>query len=326
VIVRAKIEIDPLTAALTVTTDPIPHILKGIPLQIKHVNVTIDRPGFTFNPTNCSAFTLTGAISSVEGASAAVQTPFQITNCAALKFAPKFAAETSGKTSKANGASLSVKLTYPSAPFGTYANIAKAKVSLPKQLPSRLTTLQKACTAAVFAQSLGSNCPAASIVGHVKVLTPIVPVPLEGPAYFVSHGGEAFPDLTVVLKGSGAYPITVELVGSTQIKKGVTTTTFKATPDAPFKSFELNFPEGPHSALAANANLCGSKLTMPTELTAQNGQVFKQATSIKVGGCITPKQRLAKELKQCHKKRSKAKRKACETQARRKFKAVTKRG
>jgi hypothetical protein len=81
-----------------------------------------------------------------------MQTPFQITNCAALKFAPKFAAETAGKTSKANGASLSVKLTYPSAPFGTYANIAKAKVSLPKQLPSRLTTLQKACTAAVFAQ------------------------------------------------------------------------------------------------------------------------------------------------------------------------------
>ena len=324
VIVRAKIEIDPLTAALTVTTDPIPHILQGIPLQIKHVNVTIDRPGFTFNPTNCSALNLTGTIASVEGASASVQTPFQITNCAALKFAPKFAAATSGKTSKANGASLSVKLTYPSGPFGTYANIAKAKVSLPKQLPSRLTTLQKACTAAVFAQSLGSSCPAASIVGHVKVITPIVPVALEGPAYFVSHGGEAFPDLTVVLKGSGAYPITVELVGSTQIKSGVTTTTFKATPDAPFKSFELDFPEGPHSALAANADLCGSKLTMPTELTAQNGQIFKQATQIQVNGCTTPKQQLSKELKQCRKKHAKAKRKGCEARARKKFKAAGK--
>ena len=150
VIVRAKIEVDPLTAALTVTTDQIPHVLQGIPLQIKHVNVLIDRPGFTFNPTNCSPLKLTGAIASVEGASAAVQTPFQITNCAALKFAPKFAAATNGRTSKANGASLSVKLTYPKAPFGTHANIAKAKVSLPKQLPSRLTTIQKACTAAVF--------------------------------------------------------------------------------------------------------------------------------------------------------------------------------
>ncbi len=91
VIVRAKIEVDPHTAALTVTTDPIPHILDGIPLQIKHVNVHIDRPGFTFNPTNCSPLKLTGAIASVEGASAAVQAPFQVTNCAALKFAPRFA-------------------------------------------------------------------------------------------------------------------------------------------------------------------------------------------------------------------------------------------
>jgi uncharacterized repeat protein (TIGR01451 family) len=318
VIVRAKIEVDPLSAVLTVTTDPIPHILDGIPLQIKHVNVTIDRPGFVFNPTNCSAFKLTGAIGSVQGASSSVEDAFQITNCAALKFAPKFSASTSAKTSKAKGASLSVRLTYPKGPFGTYANVAKAKVSLPKQLPSRLTTIQKACTAAVFERS-PTSCPAASLIGHVKVITPQVPVPLEGPAYFVSHGGEAFPDVTIVLKG---YGITVELVGSVLIRNGITTTTFKATPDAPFNSFELSFPEGPYSALAANANLCKSKLTMPTELTAQNGAIFKQATQIKVNGCPktpTPKQQLAKALKQCHKKHDKGKRKGCEAQARRRF-------
>ena len=319
VIVRAKIEVDPHTAALTVTTDPIPHILKGIPLQIKHVNVTIDRPGFVFNPTNCSKLKLTGTIGSVEGASASTEAPFQVTNCAALKFAPKFVASTAGKTSKASGASLAVKITYPKGPFGTYANVAKAKVSLPKQLPSRLTTLQKACTAAVFAQN-PANCPAASIVGQAKVITPLIPVPLTGPAYFVSHGGEAFPDLTVVLKGSGAYDITVELVGSTQIKKGVTTTTFKATPDAPFSSFELKFPEGPHSALAANANLCSSKLTMPTELTAQNGLVFKQSTPIVVSGCKPSRQqKLQKALKACKKKHGKGKRASCERSARRRL-------
>jgi uncharacterized repeat protein (TIGR01451 family) len=317
VIVRAKIEVDLHTAALTVTTEQIPHILDGIPLQIKHVNVTIDRPGFTFNPTNCSQLKVTGQIGSTEGAFAGVEAPFQITNCAALKFAPKFVAFTTGKTSKAKGASLSVKITYPKAPFGTYANFAKAKVSLPKQLPSRLTTLQKACTARVFDEN-PANCPKASIVGHAKVITPLVPVPLEGPAFFVSHGGEAFPDLTIVLQG---YGITVELVGSTQIKNGITTTTFKATPDAPFSSFELNFPQGPTSALAANANLCASKLTMPTELTAQNGALLKQATPIKVSGCahkLTRKQRLAKALKACKKKHG-GKRKGCEARARKRF-------
>jgi hypothetical protein len=304
VIVRAKVEIDPLTAALTVTTDQIPHILDGIPLQIKHVNVTVDRPGFTFNPTNCAQMKLTGTIASTEGASAPAEAPFQITNCAALKFAPKFAVSTAGKTSKANGASLQVKLTYPSAPQGTYANVSKVKVSLPKQLPSRLTTLQKACTAAAFAQSpIGASCPKASEVGHAKVITPLLPVPLEGPAYFVSHGGEAFPDLTIVLKGSGAYPVTVELVGSTQIKNGITTSTFKATPDTPFSSFELTLPQGPTSALAANANLCASKLTMPTEFTAQNGAVINQSTPIAVSGCKkapSNKEKLAKALKACH--------------------------
>jgi hypothetical protein len=250
VIVRAKLEIDPLTAAITVTTDQIPHILDGIPLQIKHVSVTINRAGgFTFNPTNCAASSISGAIGSVEGASAAVSSPFQITNCAALKFAPKFSASTAGKTSKSQGASLSVKLTYPNAPFGTYANLAKAKVSLPKQLPSRLTTLQKACTAAVF-NANPAKCPPESIVGHAKVITPLLPVPLTGPAYFVSHGGEAFPDLTMVLQG---YGVTVELIGSTSIKGGVTTSTFKATPDVPFNSFELTLPQGKFSALAANA-------------------------------------------------------------------------
>ena len=204
--------------------------------------------------------------------------------------------------------------------MGTYANVAKVKVSLPKQLPSRLTTLQKACTAATFAQN-PEGCPKASEVGHAKVITPLLPVPLEGPAYFVSHGGEAFPDLTIVLKGKDPYPITVHLVGSTQIKNGVTTSTFKATPDTPFSSFELTLPQGKTSALAANANLCASKLTMPTEFTAQNGAVLAQNTPIKVLGCKPPSrhEKLLKALAACHKKHNHAKRKACERAARKRF-------
>jgi hypothetical protein len=154
-------------------------------------------------------------------------------------------------------------------------------VSLPKQLPSRLTTLNKACTAAVFDAS-PAHCPRESIVGDAKVITPVLPVPLEGNAYFVSHAAEAFPDLTIVLHG---YGLTINLVGSTQIKNGVTTTTFKAAPDVPFSSFELDLPQGRFSALTANANLCTSRLAMPTEFTAQNGAVIKQSTPVAVTGC-----------------------------------------
>jgi hypothetical protein len=196
VVVRAKIEVDPLSAALTITTDPtgphaIPHLIDGIPVQIKAVNVTINREHFTFNPTNCNPMSLTGSIGGDEGASQPLTVAFQATNCATLKFAPKFTVSTSAKTSRTDGASLSVKLSYPSAPFGSQANIKQVKVELPKALPSRLSTLQKACTAAQFHANPG-GCPAASIVGHANAITPLIPVPLQGPAYFVSNGGEAF--------------------------------------------------------------------------------------------------------------------------------------
>jgi hypothetical protein len=295
-VVRAKIEVNPSTAALTVTTNnedegyAIPHLIDGIPVQIKKVNVLINRPGFTFNPTSCDPMQITGSINSAEGASSPVSVPFQVANCALLRFAPKFAVSTSGKTSKADGASLAVKLTYPTAPFGTQANIAKVKVDLPKQLPSRLTTLQKACTAAQF-EANPAGCPVASIIGHAKATTPLIPVPLEGPAYFVSHGGEAFPSLIMVLQG---YGVRIDLVGTTFISKaGITSSTFKTVPDAPVGSFELTLPEGKFSALTANGNLCKSKLAMPTAFLAQNGMEIHESTNVGVTGC--PKAKKAKK-------------------------------
>ena len=280
IVVRASIYVDPHTAALRIVSDPLPTILDGIPLQIQHVNVSIDRPGFTFNPTNCAKTAISGTLASSQGATAAVSTPFQVTNCANLAFKPKLAISTSGKTSRSRGASLVVKLTYPSGPQN--ANIAKVKVDLPKQLPSRLTTLQKACTAAQF-DSNPAGCPAASVVGHAKAITPILPVPLEGPAYFVSHGGEAFPSLIVVLQG---YGVTVDLVGTTFISTtGITSSTFKTVPDVPVGSFELTLPQGKYSALAANGNLCASKLAMPTAFVGQNGAEIHQTTKVTTTGC-----------------------------------------
>jgi hypothetical protein len=282
VVVRAKIEVDATTAALHIVSDPLPTIIQGIPLQIQHVNVTVDRPEFTFNPTSCNPMKITGTMTSTEGASASVGTPFQVTNCATLAFKPKFTVSTSSKTSRRNGASLDVKLSYPATPEGTEANIAKVKVELPRALPSRLPTLQKACTAAQF-ESNPAGCPPESIVGHAKATTPLVPVPLEGPAYFVSHGGEAFPSLIVVLQG---YGLKLDLVGSTFISKtGITSSTFKTIPDAPVGTFELTLPQGPYSALAANTDLCRGRLAMGTEFVAQNGAEIHQSTPIEVTGC-----------------------------------------
>ncbi len=112
VVVRAAISVDPTTSALTITADPLPTILDGIPLQLRQVNVTIDRPGFTFNPTNCNKLAIAATLTSTQAASVNVSSPFQVTNCGALKFQPKFTVSTSGKTSRVDGASLDARLTY----------------------------------------------------------------------------------------------------------------------------------------------------------------------------------------------------------------------
>jgi hypothetical protein len=298
IVVRAKVEVDPRTAALTVATDPsgphaIPHMIDGIPVQIKKVNVLINRPGFTFNPTDCNEMQITGTIGSDEGKVLSVSVPFDVANCAKLTFQPGFSVSTEAKTSKRYGAGRRVSVSYPKGAAGEAANLKYVKVDLPRALPSRLETLKQACLEAVF-NANPASCPSASVVGRAVVHTPVLPVPLTGPAYFVSHGGKEFPSLTMVLQGDG---VTVELVGETYISHGVTSSTFNSTPDVPFQTFELTLPQGLYSALAANGNLCHQKLIMPTRLLGQNGAVLQQQTRIAVEGCPGGLKVLSKRVK-----------------------------
>ena len=307
-VVRAKIEVDPHTSQLTISTTAFPQTVKGIPTDIREIDAVIDRPEFMFNPTNCNPMSFSGTATSFQGATAALSSHFQMGSCRSLTFKPDFKVSTSGKTSRSNGASLTAKIIYPTVNLGanqasSQSDINSVKVDLPKQLPSRLTTLQKACPAATF-EANPANCPAASVVGHARAITPVLPVPIEGPTYFVSHAGEEFPSLIAVLQG---YGVTVDLVGSTFInnKTNITSSTFKNVPDVPIASFELNLPQGKYSALAANGNLCKTKLTMPTAFTAQDGAVIHQSTSIGVTGCgkAKLKKKGGKKTKNKHKKK-----------------------
>jgi hypothetical protein len=287
--VRQSLRIDPHTGQVTAVSDPFPLILDGIPLRVRRVDVVLDRPGFTFNPTSCATMQVTGAVFSTQGASANVSSRFQVGGCRELPFKPSFKVSTQANTSKKQGASLDVKVGSGAG----QANIAKVTVSLPKQLPSRLTTIQQACTEATF-NANPASCPAGSNIGIATARTPVLSNLLTGPAYLVSHGGAAFPDLVIILQGEG---VTLDLVGSVNIKKGVTSSAFNSIPDAPIGSFELSLPEGPHSALATNiaakakGNLCGTSLVMPTTITGQNGAQIKQATKIAVSGCPKAKKK-----------------------------------
>jgi hypothetical protein len=325
VVVRASIHINPETSAVTVTTDPLPQIKDGVPFRLRTINTEINRPSFVVNATNCAPSAVTGTLSGdlpngTPGSTAPVSAPYQATGCQNLKFHPEFSASTQGNgTTRGNGASLDVKINYPE-PYNAYANVAKVDTSLPYALSSRLTTLNKACTEQQFALN-PANCPPASAVGLATARSPLLNATLTGPAYLVSHGGRAFPDLDIILQGEG---VVIDLKGNTDIKNGITYSKFETVPDAPVSSFELNLPEKENSLLGAIENLCAptksitvskketkrvhgrvkhvtvkvkktvaEALIMPTEFVAQNGAELKQDTKIEVTGC--PKAKAAKK-------------------------------
>ncbi|MFI4977643.1 MAG: hypothetical protein ACHQC8_03030 [Solirubrobacterales bacterium] len=276
VVTRGTLNVEPYTARVVATSN-LPTIVKGIPLRLKGISVEINKQGFLMNPTNCGVLATETTLTSTLGATQSLSSPFGVNNCSALALKPSFKAATEAKTSKANGASLETTLNQGAG----QTNIKSVLVQLPKQLPSRLTTLQQACPEATFAVN-PYTCPGGSFVGGVRANTPTLSAKLKGPAILVSHGGRAFPDLDLLLEAEG---VRVILVGHTEIKNGITTTEFATTPDVPVSSITVNLPIGGHSALAANGNLCTNPLVMPTTITGQNGFQVKQNTKMKVKGC-----------------------------------------
>ncbi|HTZ65536.1 MAG TPA: hypothetical protein VMB51_15640 [Solirubrobacteraceae bacterium] len=335
VTVRSKLYVEPENASVEIVSDPLPTRLRGIPLQLGRVLVDVNRPRFEFNPTSCSPMRIEGTLTGSEGASAGVSSPFQVGGCQSLPFSPGFRAGAVGQGTKADGTTFKVTVTSGgvNANGVAQAGIAKVDLQLPKQLSSRLPTLQKACTEAAFAANPAS-CPEGSVIGAATIHTPVLRSALAGPAYLVSHGNAAFPDVEFVLQGEG---IKLVLDGKTQIKGGITYSKFESTPDAPFTVFETVLPAGPHGVLTPNVaeskhfDLCGETLEMPTTIVAQNGAVIERDTRIAIEGCaavksarakkLTNAQKLAKALAVCRRRyrHAESRRVRCERQARQRY-------
>jgi hypothetical protein len=333
--VFSTINVNETTAAAIVKSEPVPDRLDGVPVELKAINVSVERPGgapFQFNPTNCEGLNITGRLTGYEAGSSGISQPLHLSNCAALPFTPKLTATVLGHASKVDGTEF--KVTLESEGLGQ-ANIHKVDLTLPGVLPSRLSTIQKACLEVVF-NANPAACDEGSDIGEGVVFTPIFKSPLRGPAYLVSHGNAAFPDVEFVLQGEG---VTLIVDGKTDIKKGITYSKFETAPDAPFTKFETILPAGPHSALTANVpatedfSLCkhASSLVMPTTIVAQNGKTIERTTKIGLTGCggvlgtkvkkLSRAQQLAKALKRCRSsyRKKQGKRVACEKQARKKY-------
>jgi hypothetical protein len=266
VVTRVALHVDPASAQITATADPIPRILQGIPLDVRSVDVAIDRPGFSRTGTSCDPLAVSGLLVSSLGQGANLHSRFQLGGCSALGFRPKLAIKLKGGTKRNKNPALRAVLTYPK---GNYANIASAQVTLPHSEFLDQSHIGTVCTRVQFAVKA---CPAASIYGRASAVTPLLDQPLSGPVYLRSSSNP-LPDLVADLNGR----IEVTLAGRVDTGKGGgIRNTFEMVPDAPVSKFVLSMRGGEKGLLVNSENLCSpkAKTHATVDLTAQNGKVY----------------------------------------------------
>jgi hypothetical protein len=256
IIIRSAIRIDPRTAEISIDSagsDPIPHILRGIPLHLRDIRIYIDRPNFMVNPTSCDRFALTSALNgsgplystAADDSLARATNPFQVSFCSSLDFKPRIALRLGGGTRR--GAFPSLKATVT--PRAGDAGIGKAVVTLPPSLFLEQSHIETICSRV---QSAASRCPAGSIYGKARAITPLLDEPLEGPVYLRASDNK-LPDLVAELHGRG---IRIDVVGRIDSKDGGMRATYDVLPDAPVSKFTLNLRGGKRGLLANSDDAC----------------------------------------------------------------------
>lgn len=266
VVVRAALFVDPETARVTATSDPIPRILEGIPLDVRKVSVTIDRPNFILNPTNCNPLAFGGQVFSVLGQAASLTERFQVGECQRLGFRPKLALRLFGGTKRSDHPRLRAVLQVPAG----NANIARVSVALPHSEFLDQGSIGTICTRVQFA---ANACPKRSVYGKVSATSPLVDYTLTGPVYLRSNPEHELPDLVAVVKGPAEQPIEVASAGIIDSINGGIRTTFTAFPDAPITKVVLNMRGGKKKGLLENSrDICRHTNRATVRFVAQNGR------------------------------------------------------
>jgi hypothetical protein len=265
VVARAGLYVNKSNAVVTVKSDPIPTILRGIPLDIRMIEVNTNREAFTLNPTNCEPMAATGTLTSTSGTTAALSNRFQVGGCRNLAFKPKLSLSLKGVTRRTGHPTLKA-VVRPSNGAG-FANIEKAVVKLPRSAFLDQAHIRTICTRVQFA---ADQCPAGSIYGFAKAETPLLDAPLEGPVYLRSSDHE-LPDLVAKINGQ----IEVHLIGRINSVHGGIRSSFESVPDAPVSKFTLTMQGGKKGLIVNSTNLCASTNRALAQFIGQNGKLVE---------------------------------------------------
>lgn len=287
--VRAAVNVDPITAEVSVDSDPLPRILEGIPLRIRDVRVAIDRPRFMKNATNCDPLTIDGTVGSNDGAMARLSVPFQVQGCSSLRLAPKLQMSFTGAGQTTDGRHPGLQAVLAQAPG--QANLKKVRVRLPLSIALDPDNANGLCGFVDGSKPL-PTCPSSSIVGTASVVTPVLKDPLTGPVYFVKNVRidpksrrqiKTLPKLVIPLEGDG---VAITLTGTSQVVGERLVTVFDHIPDAPVSRFALTIKGGRHGILVvSDANICGERQIADHQMDGQNHAQADGTTVVTTTNC-----------------------------------------
>jgi hypothetical protein len=265
VVVRTALYVNPETARIHAVSDPLPSIIDGIPLDLRSISLTLGRPSFTLNPTNCDPLSITGSALALTGQSAALASPFQVGGCVALPFKPNLSLKLKGGTKRGDHPALTATLR---AKPGE-ANTASVSVSLPHSEFLDQAHIKTICTRVQFSAGAvpGAACPKGSIYGEATAITPLLDQPLTGPV-FLRSSNHNLPDLVIALHGQ----VDVVVDGRIDSHKGGIRNTIEAAPDAPVTRFTLSMQGGKKGLLINSRDICRSKARATVQMVGQNGK------------------------------------------------------
>jgi hypothetical protein len=280
VVVRTALEVDPETAEITAKSDPLPTILQGIPLDVRSVEVNLDRNQFSLNPTSCEVKSIAADATSVLGQTAHLSNRFQVGGCDNLRFKPSLSLRLKGGIKRGAHPSLRAVVTYPNG--SSYANIAKVSVGLPHSEFLEQAHIRTICTRVQFNSGPGNGaaCPRGSIYGKARATTPLLDAPLEGPVYLRSSSNP-LPDMVLALHGQ----IDVAAVARIDSHNGGLRSSFEMVPDAPISKVVVELQGGKKGLLVNSRNICKTTNRVTAKFTAQNAKTSELRPLLKSVDC-----------------------------------------
>jgi hypothetical protein len=272
IVIRSAFQVDPHTAQLRIdssASDPIPHIIEGIPLHLREVRIYVDRPNFTHNPSSCEPSnlesTLTGSgvtfESSADDSRVTISRHFQLLNCSTLGFKPKLGIRLRGNFHR--GGYPQLRATF-AARGPQDSNLRRIEVEMPHAEFLAQNHIREVCSRVQFT---AKKCPSGSVYGSAVAYTPLLDEPLRGNVYLRSSTGK-LPDLVADLY-SGAVRIIVEgHIGPT--KQGGVDAFFDELPDQPLERFTMTLRGGKHGLLTNSTDICAAPPFASVSSIAQN--------------------------------------------------------